>query len=594
MTPHLFYRCRRPPVLREVSTVAASSLGLIAAVPPDNLDAILAAVSDVRGDIALIRADTHRLTSESAALVELNKSTRLAVNSNMSTFLRALEDSEAQTRIALDAQRASFVQYIGEANRSIEAITAAHTQSMTDMQSKLQSSFDRMRYLEKTFKDVPRHVTDHLDMTVPQVIASAVDRTLPTTLATVLQESLSPTIKKVMDDTISDSFTSLLEGSFTDFTEKCSSVSTDVARVMRDVVASAEAPLLERYLAVQEDYTTCKARLDEVLTLLSAKGGMSPSAPASSSTPSMHATPVGGGGQERHPSFPQGRVEDFDFSYRGDARTDGGPRRGVTAGIPPLHGHDRSPPSDIDTSDDRVLGGRITTPHFTDRSRVARAKNTSKFDSAGPAEAKYHIGDMGVEVLTPQIISKCGYQSFHRDHPEDILLCYSEIGHIHRVVLQGWTNPWTHFSGPVVEYILEKALPVFPRLRSLDVADVVHFYDSMQKISMRYLLPLMPFDSIYLAFGFEGLCPPGLGTIRYAAIASAWMDVLPRILPKENSDVESVTLSVGYESNNGFDLLWRVLELAVPGFKSTNPVQVPSWNRDSDILSFCQEHLLYF
>jgi hypothetical protein len=91
------------------------------------------------------------------------------------------------------------------------------------------------------------------------VIASAVDRTLPTTLATVLQESLSPTIKKVMDDTISDSFTSLLEGSFTDFTEKCSSVSTDVARVMRDVVASAEAPLLERYLAVQEDYTACKA-----------------------------------------------------------------------------------------------------------------------------------------------------------------------------------------------------------------------------------------------------------------------------------------------------------------------------------------------
>ena len=246
-------------MLREVSTVAASSLGLIAAAPPDNLDAILAAVSDVRGDIGLICEDTHRLASKSAALVELNKSTCLAVNSNMSTFLQALEDSEAQTRIALDAQRASFVQYIGEANRSIEAITAAHTQSMTNMQSKLQSSFDRMRYLEKTFKDVPQHVTNHLDMTVPQVIASAVDRTLPTTLATVLQESLSPTIKKVMDDTISDSFTSLLEGSFADFTEKCSSVSTDVARVMRDVVASAEAPLLERYLAVPEDVTACKA-----------------------------------------------------------------------------------------------------------------------------------------------------------------------------------------------------------------------------------------------------------------------------------------------------------------------------------------------
>jgi hypothetical protein len=122
-----------------------------------------------------------------------------------------------------------------------------------------------------------------------------------------------------------------------------------------------------------------------------------------------------------------------------------------------------------------VLGSKITTPCFMDHSRVARAKNMSKFDSAGLAEAKYHIGDMGVEVLTLQIISTCGYQSFHQDHPEDILLCYSKIANIHRVVLQGWTHYWMHISGPVVEYILEKALPVFPRLNSLAVADVVKF-----------------------------------------------------------------------------------------------------------------------
>jgi hypothetical protein len=36
------------------------------------------------------------------------------------------------------------------------------------------------------------------------------------------------------------------------------------------------------------------------------------------------------------------------------------------------------------------------------------------------------------------------------------------------------------------------------------------------------------------------------------------------------------------------------MELAVPGFKSINPVQVPSWTAASDILSFCREHLLYF
>ncbi len=298
---------------------------------------------------------------------------------------------------------------------------------------------------------------------------------------------------------------------------------------------------------------------------------------------------------KHHPSFPQGSIEDFDFTHQNNARADGGPpHRGGTACSPPPGGHVHFSPSDIDTSDDMVLGGKITTPCFTDRSRVARAKNTSKFDSAGLAEAKYHIGDMGVDVLTPQIISNCGYQSFHRDHPEDILLCYSEIANIHRVVLQGWTNYWMHFSDPVVEYILKKALPVFPRLNSLAVVDVVKFYDSVQKISMRYLLPLMPFNSICLALGFEGLCPPGMGTIRYAAIALAWMDVLPRILPKDDSEVELVKFLVGYELNIGFDLMWQVMELAVSGFKSTNPAQVPSWTAASDVLSFCREHLLYF
>ncbi len=57
---------------------------------------------------------------------------------------------------------------------------------------------------------------------------------------------------------------------------------------------------------------------------------------------------------------------------------------------------------------------------------------------------------------------------------------------------------------------------------------------------------------------------------------------------------ESAIFSVGVDSNNGFDLMWRILELAVPGFKSMNPVQVPTWNPWTDVLSFCREHLLYF
>jgi hypothetical protein len=99
----------------------------------------------------------------------------------------------------------------------------------------------------------------------------------------------------------------------------------------------------------------------------------------------------------------------------------------------------------------------------------------NRFDSAGLANLGYHIGDFGVDSLTEAIIIKCGYQSFHVDHPEDVLLCFQEIVNIHCVVVQTWTNARTHFSGPVVEYILKKALPVFPRLQGLDVADTVKF-----------------------------------------------------------------------------------------------------------------------
>jgi hypothetical protein len=175
---------------------------------------------------------------------------------------------------------------------------------------------------------------------------------------------------------------------------------------------------------------------------------------------------------------------------------------------------------------------------------------TNCFDLAGLTDTGYHIGDDGVDLLNEMIISNCGYQSFHADHPEDILLCFQEIVNLHRLVVQTWTNTRTHFSGPVVEYIIEKALPVFPCLLDLDVSGTVKFYDGLQKISMRYLLPLMPFDSISLAFGFEGLCPPGLGTTRYSAIASAWMDVLPHLLPLKESEVESAIFSVGVDSNN--------------------------------------------
>ncbi len=246
------------PEVLEATTATASKPNMAAALAPNDLDAILAAVlesehhrnhefnanmialcgrnlqvelnlSDAHGDIALICGDTRHLTSKSATLVELNKATNLAVESNVSNFLQAMEVNAAQNRQALEAHTASFQLYVEEANKNIASIIETHTQSMADMQTKLQSLFDWIKYLKKTFKDVPACVNNHLNKTVPQVIASVVDWTLPTTLVLALKDTISPTLKMVMDNTITNSIALLLEGSFMDFMAEFYSVSMDMA-----------------------------------------------------------------------------------------------------------------------------------------------------------------------------------------------------------------------------------------------------------------------------------------------------------------------------------------------------------------------------
>jgi hypothetical protein len=67
------------------------------------------------------------------------------------------------------------------------------------------------------------------------------------------------------------------------------------------------------------------------------------------------------------------------------------------------------------------------------------------------------------------------------------------------------------------------------------------------------------------------------------------MEVLPCLLPRTNADVQPAIATVGFESNNGFDLLWRILELAVPGFDpATVPISPLVWHQDSNVLEFRQ------
>jgi hypothetical protein len=115
--------------------------------------------------------------------------------------------------------------------------------------------------------------------------------------------------------------------------------------------------------------------------------------------------------------------------------------------------------------------------------------------------------------------------------------------------------------GPQVDKILEKGLPTFPRLSSIDVKSTVEFYDILQKTLMIYLLAIMPFDCISIKMGYESLCPPGMGIPRYADITQVLFKVLPCLLPKTHTRVSSLINMVCIELDNGYDLLWRFLSL---------------------------------
>jgi hypothetical protein len=255
----------------------------------------------------------------------------------------------------------------------------------------------------------------------------------------------------------------------------------------------------------------------------------------------------------------------------------------------------RPPPVDtLDLADDPCQGGCIASPRPSNKERQARQMRMNLFDIAGLVSQQYH-GEMdGVTKLSISFIHTCGYQLFLIETPDDVLLCYCDIQRVHKKVRQGWFNPCSHSYGPSAKRILERGHLIFPRLDSLTAAEVLTFYNKLQELLAEYLIPLMPFDAIRLEFNFEGLFIPGLGTDRYADCTSALMEILPRLLPPANSEVQAKISAVCSELKNGYDLFWCILELAIPGFHPTVPIKQPRWTRDTDILKFCHGHELYF
>jgi hypothetical protein len=237
------------------------------------------------------------------------------------------------------------------------------------------------------------------------------------------------------------------------------------------------------------------------------------------------------------------------------------------------------------------MGGPIKSPSNSVNQQTFWNLRVSHFDAAALVDKDYHGGIDGFDLLTITIIKNCGYSTISSD---DVILCYNDIIQLHCKTLGGWLNTRTLQRGVSVERIVEKVLPLFKKLDGITAAELVYFYDEFQKTASVYLLPFMPFDAISIKLGFEGLCPPGIGIYRYADVSMALMDVLPRVMPERISHLGTIITAVRADSNNRYDLMWRIMALGVPGFDPTLHVASPVWDDYLNIFDFCHEHILYF
>ena len=249
------------------------------------------------------------------------------------------------------------------------------------------------------------------------------------------------------------------------------------------------------------------------------------------------------------------------------------------------------------TIDTPGFGGPVNNPRRRDIQRQALETGCSNWDVGRLATPAYHCGKNGSWKLDKPLLQKCGYMNLTTHSEVTIILCTEDMIAVHDAVWRAWyQQSQKHgFVGPQTQRILDKHLASLPRLRGTSARELVEFYEALQKKMMPLMVALTPFDAVILKYGFEGLCPPAMGTERYGIMAKAMFDVLPSLLPvSTDSEVSSLISVVDRESRNGYDLIWRVMALGVPGFSSKLSPVPPAYVAGDDVFAHATAFDLFF
>ncbi len=353
------------------------------------------------------------------------------------------------------------------------------------------AAFNKQRFKQgqATFhrvQDVETLVVD-----VKSALASfkhVLNKLVPTTIQSVLEQSIPPTLRTILGDTISPTLCNVLDGTFSEFTSRFESVGGEVIREVKATLESQQA-------AIATDYASVRSSLQEVLawlgTLDKVGNSLPPDHPGYGGAGDLNRShsPHSECGGDRDPNVssphvwcgmegPTPLAANMDPSSPSAGPSDPRESSMPSFGCPPYwgweflagqaacqrqhgynddqihvdtqaahqrqHGYNNNQ-LHVDTHTRKVQGGKIVSPRSADHAWYARKQNKSHFDLAGLTSVEYHLDEDSVDLLTEKIIHNCGYKSIHVDHPEDILLCFNEIILIHKIVVQGWRNPWMQF-----------------------------------------------------------------------------------------------------------------------------------------------------
>lgn len=219
----------------------------------------------------------------------------------------------------------------------------------------------------------------------------------------------------------------------------------------------------------------------------------------------------------------------------------------------------------------------------------------------------YHGGLLGYNSLSDTFLNNCGFATSLATTSLtyiDLMHAYSNLRAIHTLVMAQWYNGhsstrWSSgtstTSGPQVYRLIGKQLSILPKLKDTETSTVIDFYDNLHDVIKHFLIPTVPFDAIIISQGYHAICIPGLGLDRFQASSKALLELLPHLIDSGMSNnINAALVSVKSTTKCGYDFLWQILRLTVPGFNPATTAQVPLWQFNSDILEFAKDFLLYF